>query len=153
MTSVGLRWEELLMPLLQKYKLNITWGDQDLLNIIFHYNPGMSAHTQTHTNVPTVYCICKKVQECPVCSNSIFLFYPLLCRVSAGVSVPVELSPGSLHLRQQLCLSRGWRHLHFAWKQRSLPRLQAAGFQGRLRSHKKGQHASVCRWITRVLLG
>lgn len=40
MTSVGLRWEELLMPLLQKYKLNITWGDQDLLNIIFHYNPG-----------------------------------------------------------------------------------------------------------------
>lgn len=40
MTSVGLRWEELLMPLLQKYKLNITWGDQDLLNIIFHHNPG-----------------------------------------------------------------------------------------------------------------
>lgn len=43
MTSVGLRWEELLMPLLQKYKLNITWGDQDLLNIIFHHNPGESA--------------------------------------------------------------------------------------------------------------
>lgn len=43
MTSVGLRWEELLMPLLQKYKLNITWGDQDLLNIIFHYNPGNDA--------------------------------------------------------------------------------------------------------------
>ncbi|CAL8242223.1 unnamed protein product [Merluccius merluccius] len=39
MTSMGLRWEELLMPLLQKYKLNITWGDQDLLNIIFHHNP------------------------------------------------------------------------------------------------------------------
>lgn len=44
MTSVGLQWEELLMPLLQKYKLNITWGDQDLLNIIFHHNPGMAAH-------------------------------------------------------------------------------------------------------------
>lgn len=42
MTSVGLRWEELLMPLLQKYKLNMTWGDQDLLNIIFHHNPGKS---------------------------------------------------------------------------------------------------------------
>ncbi|XP_010881889.1 glucoside xylosyltransferase 1 isoform X2 [Esox lucius] len=39
MTSVLLQWEELLMPLLQKYKLNITWGDQDLLNIIFHHNP------------------------------------------------------------------------------------------------------------------
>ena len=32
------------MPLLQKYKLNITWGDQDLLNIIFHYNPGLCNH-------------------------------------------------------------------------------------------------------------
>lgn len=39
MTAVPLRWEEMLMPLLQKYKLNITWGDQDLLNIIFHHNP------------------------------------------------------------------------------------------------------------------
>ncbi|XP_077567279.1 glucoside xylosyltransferase 1 [Stigmatopora nigra] len=39
MTSVALQWSEMLMPLLQKYKLNITWGDQDLLNIIFHHNP------------------------------------------------------------------------------------------------------------------
>ncbi|XP_026222190.1 glucoside xylosyltransferase 1 isoform X1 [Anabas testudineus] len=39
MTAVTLRWEEILMPLLQKYKLNITWGDQDLINIIFHHNP------------------------------------------------------------------------------------------------------------------
>ncbi|CAJ1056286.1 glucoside xylosyltransferase 1-like isoform X1 [Xyrichtys novacula] len=39
MTTVALRWEEILMPLLQKYKLNITWGDQDLLNIIFSQNP------------------------------------------------------------------------------------------------------------------
>lgn len=50
MTSVGLRWEELLMPLLQKYKLNITWGDQDLLNIIFHYNPGEKWLYILHTN-------------------------------------------------------------------------------------------------------
>ncbi|KAM6937132.1 glucoside xylosyltransferase 1 [Xenentodon cancila] len=39
MTAVALRWEEILLPLLQKYKLNITWGDQDLLNIIFYHNP------------------------------------------------------------------------------------------------------------------
>lgn len=50
MTSVGLRWEELLMPLLQKYRLNITWGDQDLLNIIFHHNPGTAACN--HHNAP-----------------------------------------------------------------------------------------------------
>ncbi|XP_032405123.1 glucoside xylosyltransferase 1 isoform X2 [Xiphophorus hellerii] len=39
MTAVTLQWGEILKPLLQKYKLNITWGDQDLLNIIFHHNP------------------------------------------------------------------------------------------------------------------
>uniref|UniRef100_A0A8C6VG27 Glucoside xylosyltransferase 1 n=1 Tax=Naja naja TaxID=35670 RepID=A0A8C6VG27_NAJNA len=39
MTSVRLHWEEILMPLLKKYKLNITWGDQDLLNIMFFHNP------------------------------------------------------------------------------------------------------------------
>ncbi|XP_054632896.1 glucoside xylosyltransferase 1-like isoform X2 [Dunckerocampus dactyliophorus] len=39
MTSIALKWSEMLMPLLHKYKLNITWGDQDLLNIIFHHNP------------------------------------------------------------------------------------------------------------------
>ncbi|XP_066524202.1 glucoside xylosyltransferase 1 [Hoplias malabaricus] len=39
MTAIGLNWEELLVPLLHKYKLNITWGDQDLINIIFHHNP------------------------------------------------------------------------------------------------------------------
>ncbi|KAM5336700.1 glucoside xylosyltransferase 1 isoform 2-T2 [Glossophaga mutica] len=39
MTPVRLRWGDILMPLLKKYKLNITWGDQDLLNIIFFHNP------------------------------------------------------------------------------------------------------------------
>ncbi|KAF4802540.1 Glucoside xylosyltransferase 1 [Turdus rufiventris] len=39
MTPVRLQWGEILMPLLKKYKLNITWGDQDLLNIMFFHNP------------------------------------------------------------------------------------------------------------------
>ncbi|XP_069759206.1 glucoside xylosyltransferase 1-like isoform X2 [Narcine bancroftii] len=39
MTTARLKWEDLLLPLFKKYKLNITWGDQDLLNIVFHYNP------------------------------------------------------------------------------------------------------------------
>ncbi|XP_024237868.1 glucoside xylosyltransferase 2 isoform X4 [Oncorhynchus tshawytscha] len=38
MITSGLSWEDLLHPLYQKYKNHITWGDQDLLNIIFHYN-------------------------------------------------------------------------------------------------------------------
>lgn len=57
MTSVGLRWEELLMPLLQKYKLNITWGDQDLLNIIFHYNPEFLLEFPCHWNYRPDHCI------------------------------------------------------------------------------------------------
>ncbi|KAJ8379103.1 hypothetical protein AAFF_G00231080 [Aldrovandia affinis] len=38
----GLLWEDLLQPLYHKYKNHITLGDQDLLNIIFHHNPGES---------------------------------------------------------------------------------------------------------------
>ncbi|XP_061922543.1 glucoside xylosyltransferase 1 isoform X2 [Entelurus aequoreus] len=57
MTSVGLRWEELLMPLLQKYKLNITWGDQDLLNIIFHYNPEFLLEYSCQWNYRPDHCI------------------------------------------------------------------------------------------------
>ncbi|XP_069062211.1 glucoside xylosyltransferase 2 isoform X2 [Pleurodeles waltl] len=41
MIPSGLSWEEMLYPLYQKYKNYITWGDQDLLNIIFSYNPEM----------------------------------------------------------------------------------------------------------------
>ncbi|KAL0967184.1 hypothetical protein UPYG_G00248840 [Umbra pygmaea] len=57
MTSVGLKWEELLMPLLQKYKLNITWGDQDLLNIIFHHNPECLLEVPCHWNYRPDHCI------------------------------------------------------------------------------------------------
>ncbi|XP_040216932.1 glucoside xylosyltransferase 2 [Rana temporaria] len=39
MIPAGLTWEEMLHPLYQKYKNYITWGDQDLLNIIFSFNP------------------------------------------------------------------------------------------------------------------
>lgn len=57
MTPVGLHWDELLMPLLQKYKLNITWGDQDLINIIFHYNPEMVYTLPCHWNYRPDHCI------------------------------------------------------------------------------------------------
>ncbi|KAF0877788.1 GXLT2 xylosyltransferase, partial [Crocuta crocuta] len=39
MIPAGLAWEDMLYPLYQKYKNAITWGDQDLLNIIFYFNP------------------------------------------------------------------------------------------------------------------
>lgn len=33
-------WQTYLQPIFNQYKLNIVWGDQDIINIIFHYHPG-----------------------------------------------------------------------------------------------------------------
>lgn len=33
-------WTEKILKAYHEYKLSITWGDQDLLNIFFHDNPG-----------------------------------------------------------------------------------------------------------------
>uniref|UniRef100_A0A4W5NRF3 UDP-D-xylose:beta-D-glucoside alpha-1,3-D-xylosyltransferase n=1 Tax=Hucho hucho TaxID=62062 RepID=A0A4W5NRF3_9TELE len=53
MIPSGLSWEDLLHPLYQKYKNHITWGDQDLLNIIFHYNPGWCPYWFSCSNTTT----------------------------------------------------------------------------------------------------
>lgn len=111
MTYVGLQWEELLMPLLQKYKLNITWGDQDLLNIIFHHNPGMAVQRHQPFWDFTIH---RCVHPQPVLaftpiivmSNSVYILHLFpVPREPAGVSLQVELSSRSLHLRQQLRIS------------------------------------------------
>lgn len=67
MTSVGLRWEELLLPLLQKYKLNITWGDQDLLNIIFHYNPGKTIERPIHQHTNHTLSVAYRTPSVALC--------------------------------------------------------------------------------------
>ncbi|NXL48363.1 GXLT1 xylosyltransferase, partial [Podilymbus podiceps] len=56
MTPVRLQWGEILMPLLKKYKLNITWGDQDLLNIMFFHNPGKSTLIRNERNYVSLNC-------------------------------------------------------------------------------------------------
>ncbi|XP_038164875.1 glucoside xylosyltransferase 1-like isoform X1 [Cyprinodon tularosa] len=67
MTAVALQWGEILMPLLQKYKLNITWGDQDLLNIIFHHNPESLYMFPCQWNYRPDHCIygsnCQQAEE------------------------------------------------------------------------------------------
>ncbi|KAG8186441.1 hypothetical protein JTE90_012362 [Oedothorax gibbosus] len=32
------QWEKYLTPIMKEYKLNIVWGDQDIINIIFHFH-------------------------------------------------------------------------------------------------------------------
>jgi UDP-xylose:glucoside alpha-1,3-xylosyltransferase len=34
------KFTQKFFPLFNEYKYNITWGDQCLLNILFHYHPG-----------------------------------------------------------------------------------------------------------------
>lgn len=34
------QWESYLPPIMKEYKLHIVWGDQDVINIIFHFHPG-----------------------------------------------------------------------------------------------------------------
>lgn len=116
MTSVGLRWDELLMPLLQKYKLNITWGDQDLINIIFHYNPGKPFWISF---IPYSFIPFQVSNRC-VCSprNGIYL------------ALPLELPSWPLHLRQQLHPGRGRGCFHATWQQRSISQWQTACLQG-----------------------
>lgn len=33
-------WEQYLQPVMNQYKMDIVWGDQDIINIIFHSNRG-----------------------------------------------------------------------------------------------------------------
>uniref|UniRef100_U3IA11 Glucoside xylosyltransferase 1 n=1 Tax=Anas platyrhynchos platyrhynchos TaxID=8840 RepID=U3IA11_ANAPP len=67
MTTVRLQWGEILMPLLKKYKLNITWGDQDLLNIMFFHNPESLYVFPCQWNYRPDHCIygsnCKEAEE------------------------------------------------------------------------------------------
>ncbi|XP_051856826.1 glucoside xylosyltransferase 1 isoform X2 [Antechinus flavipes] len=67
MTTVRLQWGEILMPLLKKYKLNITWGDQDLLNIMFFHNPESLFVFPCQWNYRPDHCIygsnCREAEE------------------------------------------------------------------------------------------
>uniref|UniRef100_H2ZK09 UDP-D-xylose:beta-D-glucoside alpha-1,3-D-xylosyltransferase n=1 Tax=Ciona savignyi TaxID=51511 RepID=H2ZK09_CIOSA len=51
------KWQQMLLPLYVKYSLNLTWGDQDLLNIIFHYNPEMLRMMPCNKNYRPDHCM------------------------------------------------------------------------------------------------
>lgn len=34
-----IRWEQQLLPIYEQYNLNLVFGDQDILNIYFHFHP------------------------------------------------------------------------------------------------------------------
>lgn len=50
-------WESLMGPLLTKYERNISWGDQDLINIVFHDHPGKLLVLSCKWNFRTDHCM------------------------------------------------------------------------------------------------
>lgn len=35
----AIKWEQQLLPIYEKYNLNLVFGDQDIINIYFHFHP------------------------------------------------------------------------------------------------------------------
>lgn len=44
-------WEDRILPIHRQYKSQITWGDQDLINILFYYHPGSNYEYIQHYNL------------------------------------------------------------------------------------------------------
>jgi UDP-xylose:glucoside alpha-1,3-xylosyltransferase len=61
------RWETFLQPVLRKYKLDIVWGDQDIINIIFHFNTDKLFTFPCQWNYRPDHCIysqvCKEITD------------------------------------------------------------------------------------------
>ncbi|XP_050303873.1 glucoside xylosyltransferase 2-like [Anthonomus grandis grandis] len=61
------KWTEYVVPIYKKYKLHITWGDQDIINIIFHYHPGKLYIYPCRYNYRPDHCmytsICKSAEK------------------------------------------------------------------------------------------
>ena len=61
------KWEEYVIPIYQEYKSKITWGDQDILNIIFHFHPEKLYVYPCHYNYRPDHCmymsVCKSAEE------------------------------------------------------------------------------------------
>lgn len=59
------KWNLYLLPLYKEYKLKITWGDQDLINILFAYNPDKLYVFPCEYNYRPDHCMYMSVCEAP----------------------------------------------------------------------------------------
>ncbi|CAH2005499.1 unnamed protein product [Acanthoscelides obtectus] len=61
------QWKEYVVPIYKKYKLKITWGDQDIINIIFHYHPDKLYIYSCRFNYRPDHCmytsVCKQAEK------------------------------------------------------------------------------------------
>ncbi|XP_022086385.1 glucoside xylosyltransferase 2-like [Acanthaster planci] len=60
-------WSSTILPIYREYKLKTTWGDQDLLNILFHFHPELVYVYQCEWNVRPDHCMyslnCHRVEK------------------------------------------------------------------------------------------
>ncbi|XP_023241805.1 glucoside xylosyltransferase 1-like [Centruroides sculpturatus] len=60
-------WQDYLQPIYQEYKLKIAWGDQDIINIIFHYHSDKLLIFPCDWNYRPDHCmytsVCKSAEE------------------------------------------------------------------------------------------
>lgn len=60
-------WHDYLQPIYQEYKLKIAWGDQDIINIIFHYHSDKLLIFPCEWNYRPDHCmytsVCKTAEE------------------------------------------------------------------------------------------
>lgn len=58
-------WEEKIMPLYKEYKMKLTWGDQDLINILFYFHPDKLFVLPCEWNYRPDHCIYMSVCSAP----------------------------------------------------------------------------------------
>ncbi|XP_070565842.1 glucoside xylosyltransferase 1-like [Ptychodera flava] len=60
-------WTKKIVPIYKEYKLKITWGDQDLLNILFHFHPELLYVYPCEWNYRPDHCmyssLCKRAEQ------------------------------------------------------------------------------------------
>ncbi|XP_053675771.1 glucoside xylosyltransferase 1 isoform X2 [Anopheles nili] len=58
-------WEEHILPIYREYRLQLVWGDQDILNVLFHYNPDRLFVFPCYWNYRADHCMYMSVCEAP----------------------------------------------------------------------------------------
>ncbi|XP_046635726.1 glucoside xylosyltransferase 2-like [Daphnia pulicaria] len=60
-------WEKYVVPIYHEYKSKIVWGDQDIINIVFHFHPEKLYVYPCHYNYRPDHCmymsVCKTAEE------------------------------------------------------------------------------------------
>ncbi|XP_073974185.1 glucoside xylosyltransferase 1 shams isoform X1 [Rhodnius prolixus] len=86
-------WEKYLVPILKEYKLKMTWGDQDIINIIFHYHPE-----------------CLYIYDCSYNYRSDHCMYSSVCKAAHAQGVKVlHGSRSTFHTEKQPAFSAVFR--------------------------------------------